>query len=124
VKRTRRIAWLAYAGVALAVTVVIGVIVGLLRPAETSAILVAAGMAYSLQIAAFALLITWRDEARLFMMALATGIALRAGALFACAYWLSRSSTLPRSTTLLSFVGFVFVMLLMEPLFLRWDLRA
>ena len=53
----------------------------------------------------------------------AGGLALRFGAVGGVAWWLSRSAALPREAALLSLVGFAFLLLLLEPLFLRWDLR-
>jgi hypothetical protein len=40
------------------------------------------------------------------------------------AFWLSRSEVFPLAPTLLSLAAFVFVLLLMEPLFLRRGLQT
>ena len=46
-------------------------------------------------------------------------VVLRFGAVGAVAFWLSRSPVLPRDVTLVSLVGFVVVLLFLEPLFLK-----
>lgn len=124
-KRTRAGAWLGYALAALIVTSVLAAVAGWLVDGETMrAVWVAAALAYGLQLAAFALLLALRAQPQLFMIGWLGGMMLRFGVLGVCAYWLSRTAVLPRGATLISFVGFVFVLLLLEPVFLRWDLRG
>ena len=117
-------AWLAYAVAAL---VVIGVAAGvgtlLVSKAVVPAVWFAAGVAYVLQLIAFAGLVMVRNRAQLFLAGWLIGMALRFGAVGGVAWWLSRSAVLPREAALVSLVGFVFLLLLMEPMFLRWDLR-
>jgi hypothetical protein len=127
VKRTQATAWLVYAGVALAAVAVSATLAAFLAgisTARATAIWVAALLAYALQLAAFALLIAFRDQAQLFLMAWAGGMVLRVLALVGCAYWVSQTNALPRAPLLLGYVGFVFLLVLLEPLFLRWDLRG
>jgi hypothetical protein len=125
VKRTRAGAWGGYAITALVVTSVLAAIAGWLAGSQNvRAVWFAAALAYGLQLAAFALLLALRGQPQLFMAGWLGGMVLRFGVLGACAYWLSRTAMLPRGATLISFVGFVFVLLLLEPVFLRWDLRG
>jgi hypothetical protein len=117
-------AWNAYALAALPVLAACAAVTSLLvERAAVPAVWFAAACAYVVQLAAFAGLVRMRDDAYKFLLGWALGIALRFGALGGVAWWLSRSAALPRSTALLSLVGFVFLLLLLEPVFLRWDLR-
>ena len=117
-------AWLAYGLTALCVVgVVAGLVSQMVSPAAQRAVWFAAGLACALQLVAFAGLLRVRDEAHQFLVAWVTGMALRFGAVGGVAWWLGRSAALPREAALLSLVGFAFLLLLMEPLFLRWDLR-
>ena len=117
-------AWSAYAAAGLAATAVVAGLVLWLGNAEMDrAVLIAAGIAYGLQLVAFALLLLMRDSAQLFLAGWLGGMVLRFGALAACVFWASRTGTIAREPLLLSLVGFVFLLLLLEPVFLRWDLR-
>src|SRR5688572_19536917 len=117
-------AWLAYAGATLAVTVVLAGIGTVVAGAEAErAVWFSASLAYGLQLIAFAGLLWFRDHGSLFLAGWLVGMALRFGALGGVAWWLSRSAAFPREAALISLVAFVFVLLLMEPIFLRWDLR-
>lgn len=117
-------AWLAYAAAGLVVTAVLGGIASLmLESGRLSALWIAAGAAYGLQLMAFALLVRMRGQPQLFLVAWLGGMVLRFATVGLVAYWLSRNVAQPRATVLISFVGFVFVLLLLEPVFLRWDLR-
>ena len=123
-KRTRAGAWTGYALAALIVTIVLAGSASWLAGSDNvRAVWFAAALAYGLQLAAFALLLALRAQPQLFMAGWLGGMVLRFGVLGVCAYWLGRTAVLPRGTTLISFVGFVFVLLLLEPVFLRWDLR-
>lgn len=122
VRRTR--AWLAYAVAGLAVTAAIAAVAAALVGAEARrAIVLAAAIAYVLQLVAFALLLLVRDKTHVFMAGWLGGMLLRFGALGACLFWASRTSAVPRAPLVLGLVAFVFVLLLLEPVFLRWDLR-
>lgn len=124
-KRTRAGAWVRYAGTALIITAVLAGIAGWLAGSENvRAVWFAAALAFGLQLAAFALLLALRGQPQLLMAGWLGGMVLRFGVLGVCAYWLGRTAVLPRGATLISFVGFVFVLLLLEPVFLRWDLRG
>ncbi|HET9441269.1 MAG TPA: hypothetical protein VFO52_13925 [Longimicrobiales bacterium] len=118
-------AWLAYAAAGLVLVVLITIVAAAL--ADTTArraIVIAAVIAYVLQLVAFGLLLALRDKAHLFIAGWLGGMLLRFGALGACLFWASRTTALPRTPLVLSLVGFVFMLLLLEPVFLRWDLRG
>lgn len=118
-------AWLAYALAGLVLVVLITIVAAaLVNDAFRPAIVAAAAIAYGLQLAAFALLLALRDKPHLFMAGWLGGMLLRFGALGACLFWASRTTVLPRTPLVLSLVGFVFMLLLLEPVFLRWDLRG
>ncbi len=117
-------AWLAYAVTGLAVLVVAAGLGTLLVSDEAvPALWFSAGIAYGLQLIAFAGLVMVRNRAQLFLAGWLTGMALRFGAVGGVAWWLSRSAVLPREAALVSLVAFVFLLLILEPIFLRWDLR-
>jgi len=117
-------AWVVYAVTALALTAAVAAIVSrVVSPTEARAVWFSAGLACVLQMIAFAGLLRVRNQAQLFLAVWVIGMALRFGALGGVAWWLSRSAALPREAALLSLVGFVFLLLLLEPVFFRWDLR-
>jgi hypothetical protein len=117
-------AWRAYALAAFAATIVIaGITSAVVSRAALGAVWFSAVLAYGLQLLAFAGLLWVRDEAHRFLMGWVLGMALRFGAVGGVAWWLSRSAAFPREVALVSLVAFVFTLVLLEPLFLRWDLR-
>jgi hypothetical protein len=117
-------AWLAYAVAGLVVTAVITIVAAMLAaPDAGRAIVLAAAIAYALQLVAFAVLLAVRDQAHLFLTGWLGGMLLRFGALGGCLFWASRTTYVPRAPLVVSLVGFIFVLLLLEPVFLRWDLR-
>lgn len=117
-------AWIAYAGVGLAAVVLITIVAAaLVAPEARPAIMIAGGIAYALQLVSFGLLLAVRDQPQLFIAGWLGGMVLRFGALGACVFWASRTTVLPRAPLVFSLVGFVFLLLLLEPVFLRWDLR-
>ena len=118
-------AWSAYAATSVVVTVAVSALVTLLADERVAkAVWLSAGLALVLQVAAFALLLRLRDHAALFMAGWLGGMVLRFGTLALYMFWATRFTTLPRGPLLLSLVGFVFILLLLEPVFLRWDLRT
>ena len=123
-KAQRSRAWLAYAVVALGLTVAITMVAAAVAgPGTRQAIVLAAAIAYVLQLVAFGILLAVRDQTHVFMAGWLAGMLLRFGAVGACLYWASRTSAVPRAPLVLGLVGFVFLLLLLEPVFLRWDLR-
>jgi hypothetical protein len=123
---TRIRAWVRYAAFGAAATLIVAAVAAVLVD-DSRAVWVAAGIAYVIQLAAFGLLVTLNSQPQLFMLAWVAGMIFRFGALGVCAAWLSKTNILPQSTTLLSLVGFLFLLLLIEPLFLshgRHDQRV
>jgi hypothetical protein len=119
-------AWLLYAASGAAATLLAAAIAAALV-GERRAVWAAAAFAYVIQLVAFGLLVMLNAQPQGFMLAWVAGMIFRFGALGVCAAWLSRTSVLPQSTTLLSLVGFLFLLLLIEPLFLshgRHDQRV
>ena len=118
-------AWLTYAGVS-AVVIAAGALLGIIvAPAGSAgAIGFAAALAYALQLVAFAALVAVRRRNELFLIGWVTGMVLRFGALGVVALWLARSPVFPRTVALVSLVAFVFVLLILEPLFLRRGLQT
>lgn len=118
-------AWLTYAGASLIVTLVgAGVATLIASGSAVGALWFAATLAWVLQLVAFAVLVAVRERNELFLLGWLGGLVLRFGAVGVVAFWLSRNEVFPAAPTLLSLVAFVFVLLLMEPLFLRRGLQA
>jgi hypothetical protein len=117
-------AWLRYAAVGLVVTTVCAAVTALaLGRAATSAVVFAAVVAYVLQLIAFGALLALRDHATMFLAGWVGGMFLRAAGLILAGVWLSRTP-LPRATAMLSLVGFLFLLLMLEPLFLPRGTRT
>ncbi len=92
-----------------------------LDDAGRTGILLAALIAYPVQVMAFALLLRARGEPTRFMAWWGAGIALRVAVVVAVGLASSRLESVEPAALLLSLVGFFFVLLLMEPAFLRAD---
>jgi hypothetical protein len=120
-KRTPTNAWLLYALSGLTIVAIVG-IVAMLLASRPAAVWSGAGAAYGLQLLTFALLLFVRKDPQLFMVGWLVGLVLRFAVLGVGAYALAKWPVLPRAETLISYVTFVFLLLLLEPLFLRWDL--
>ena len=117
-------AWIAYALAGAVVIAVAALGISLVAgPHVTRAVWVSAAFAYALQAIAFAMLLLVRDQTQLFMAGWLGGMVLRFAAVGGVAFYASRFTALPLEALLLSLVGFVFLLLLLEPVFLRWDLR-
>lgn len=93
------------------VTAVVGV-------ADPEGVRLAAWIAWPVQLIAFGVLVVGRKGAG-FIAGWAGGMALRFAAVGAAALWVTRASGPDAASLLLSLVGFVFVLVLLEPLFLR-----
>lgn len=118
-------AWLTYAAAGLILVALIAIVAASFQQgADRRAVFVGAAVAYVLQLIAFGLLLSVRDKQPLFLAGWLGGMVLRFGALGICLFWASRSEALPRTPLAISLVGFVFVLLMLEPVFLRWDLRG
>lgn len=113
-------AWAAYAAVAAALVALLATGISLLVPREwTTALWLAAGVAYAVQLLAFGALVATRGTPTGFMVGWGGGMALRFASVAAVAFWVLRGDALPAAPALLGLVGFVFVLVLLEPLFLR-----
>lgn len=117
--------WLAYAGAGL---VLMGAAAGLgtllLDDAAGRAVRVTATVAYGVQLLAFAGLLAFRGRDALFLAGWLGGMILRFAGLGAVAWWVTATSALPRSAALISLAAFLFLLLLLEPFFLRRDVRT
>ena len=109
-----------YGGVALLALLL--VIAGLWPWVSSSArtgILVAALIAYPVQMIAFFLLVRFWGEERRFLLFWVGGTVFRMGVILLAALAVSLTEMLPPAPTLLALAGFFFGLLLLEPLFLR-----
>ena len=111
--------WLAYAAASALLLLLLVVVVGtLVRAADPAALWVAAAVAYVVQLGAFALLLSLRRHSVGFMAGWAGGMLLRFAVIAGVAVWVTRFSGLDPATALVGLVGFVMVLVLIEPLFL------
>ncbi len=81
--------------------------------------MVAALVAYPIQLVAFILLVRFWSDGKRFLMVWVGGTVVRMGVILLAALIVSQSEALPVATTLLALAGFFFGLLLLEPLFLR-----
>ncbi len=93
----------------------------LLEEAGRRGILLAAVIAYPVQVVAFGLLVRAREEPTRFVVWWGAGIALRVAVVVAVGVASSRLASVEPAALLLSLVGFIFVLLLLEPAFLKVD---
>jgi hypothetical protein len=109
-----------YGGVAL-----VAVAAGLLfiwpfaSPSTRTGVVVAAVVAYPVQVVAFFMLVRFMREGRRFLLVWVGGTVFRMGVILGAALLVSQSDVLPPAPTLLALAGFFFGLLLLEPLFLR-----
>ncbi|MBT8398098.1 MAG: hypothetical protein HKO65_11185 [Gemmatimonadetes bacterium] len=112
--------FLRYGGTALLVLLV--AIAGLwpwLSPPARTGVLVAACIAFPVQMLAFFLLIRFLEDRKRFLLIWVGGTAVRMGVVLVAALVLTQTDRLPPAPTLLGLAGFFFGLLLLEPLFLR-----
>ncbi len=113
-------AWLQYAVAGVVLTLAVcAVVTMVVDPSDRSAVWFGAGLGYVLQLAAFGALQAVRGNPQLFMLGWAAGIGLRFLAVGAVAFWVMRTNVLPPQAALLSLVGFLVLLLFLEPVFLR-----
>ena len=91
----------------------------LLNDAGRRGVLLAALIAYPVQVIAFGLLLRARGEPTRFMVWWGSGIAIRVAVVVAVGLASSSLESVEPAALLLSLVGFFFVLLLMEPAFLK-----
>lgn len=108
---------------AVLVGAVAAVLAGVLMPAASAAVWWAAGLAYAVQTVAFAALVLVRHKRVAFFLAWGVGTLLRFVVVLGAGIWLSRAVPLPPAPLLLSLVGFLFLLLLLEPVFFRVGMR-
>lgn len=112
--------WVSYAGLTLVVGLVGVILASVAGTAETvRAVTFSAVLAWGLQAVAFAVLLRVRDRPGPFMVGWLGGIVMRFAAVGVVAYWVTRTGALQPTVTLLSLVACMFVMLMLEPVFLR-----
>jgi hypothetical protein len=80
-------------------------------------------LAWAIQVALFTPLVAARGMRNAFFAAWAGGTLVRFAALSAAAWWVWWSGALPLAPALLALAGFLFLLLLLEPVFFRMGLR-
>jgi len=108
---------------ALAAAVLVGAgalaLASLLGAGARLAVVSAAVVAYVVQVVAFGSLVWLRSRGSGFFVAWGGGMLLRFAVVLVAAYVSTRVPGLPPVPLLLSLVGFLFVLLLLEPVFFR-----
>ncbi|HEX6940009.1 MAG TPA: hypothetical protein VF158_11405 [Longimicrobiales bacterium] len=115
-------AWAQYAGASLVILVGIAAAVGAMaRPGVAPAVWAGAAAAYAIQLAAFAALLAVRGRPERFLVAWGGGSLLRFLLVAAMGVWVTRAPAfpLPAAPLLFSVAGFVVLLVLLEPVFLR-----
>jgi hypothetical protein len=97
------------------------VLLALLEPAARSGVLLAAGIALPVQVLAFGLLARARDDVTRFFAWWGAGIALRVVVFAVTGIASAGIAPVARTSLVLSLAGFFFVLLLLEPLFLKGE---
>jgi len=108
-------------GATAAAVVVLGTLAlwPFLEPAGRQGVLVAAAVALMVQVLSFSVLVRYRGQVTGFMAAWAGGMAIRAMAVVAVAFIAIRSGVEGAVPTLLALAGFLFALLLLEPVYFR-----
>jgi hypothetical protein len=118
-------AWVAYAGAGLLLVAVAALVASLaVSGASETAVWFSAGLAWILQLLAFGGLVAVRHQPTLFTAGWLGGMMLRFMALAALAFYGSSTAAFPLKPLLVSFVAFLFLLLLLESFFLRRGLRT
>jgi len=81
--------------------------------------LLAALVAYLVQMVAFFMLVRFWGDGKRFLLVWVGGTVVRIGVILVVALVVSQGDSLPPAPTLLALAGFFFGLLLLEPLFLR-----
>ncbi len=114
------VSWLAYAaGSAVLLVGLVVVELAVVGSADPSAVWLAAVVAWSVQLGAYAALLAGRRRGAGFVVGWASGMLVRFAAVGAVALWVTRKPELDAASALLSLVAFMMVLVLLEPLFLR-----
>ncbi|MFO7894389.1 MAG: hypothetical protein R6U63_11700 [Longimicrobiales bacterium] len=110
----------AYGVASGALLLVLAAVVAMaVEPADPAGVRLAAWIAWPVQLAAFGALLAGRAREVGFVAGWVGGMALRFAAVGAAAVWVTRVEGPDPASLLVSLVGFVFVLVLLEPLFLR-----
>jgi hypothetical protein len=89
------------------------VLAGILPAAATSAVWLAAGVAYLVQVVAFVALIALRRSGVGVLAAWGGGVLLRMAVVLIVALWAAKTAAFPLAPLLLSLAGFLFLLLLL-----------
>lgn len=112
--------WGEYAAASLAVVAVAAAAVSaVVGPAAAAAVWTGAAAALAIQAVAFAVLVAARGEPKRFLAAWGGGSLLRFVLVALLGLWATRGGALPVAPLLLSAVGFVMLLVLLEPVFLQ-----
>ncbi len=111
------------AGAAVIVLVVAGLAL-VLSPEAVRAVAWMGALAWLVQSVLFAPLLAARKRLAVFFVAWGGGTLVRLGVIGGAAWWLYRTRALPLAASLLSLAGFLFLLLLLEPVFFRLGLRS
>ncbi len=109
---------------AVAVALVCGGVGLLLRPEALAAVGWMGALAWAVQVALFAPVLAARRRRNAFLAAWAGGTLARFVVLGAAAWWVWHTRALPLAPSLLALAGFLFLLLLLEPVFFRMGLRS
>jgi hypothetical protein len=113
-------AWLRYAAVSALVLLALALGVAFVIPGtQPSAVWLAAAVALVAQLVAFGALLVGRRRVAGFVAGWGGGMAIRFAAVGGMAVWVSLTDGHHPETALLSVVGFVMVLALIEPVFMR-----
>jgi Na+/proline symporter len=113
-------AWVTYAGVSAVILGALALGVVLVVPGtHAGSVWLAAAVALAVQVAAFAVLIAARRQQGGFVAGWGGGMLLRFGSVAGMAVWVTVSDGPHAESALLSLIGFIMVLVLIEPLFLR-----
>lgn len=112
-----------YALVAAALVAVVAAVALIVDRAAGPAIAWMGGLAWAVQVVLFLPLVATRGRGKAFFAAWGAGTLARFGVLGLAAWGISRSGVLPIAPSLLALAGFLFALLLMEPMFFRMGLR-
>ena len=114
-----------YALTTALVVVVVAALLGLALPAAAMrAVAVMGAVAWVVQVALFAPLYAARGRRNVFFAAWVGGTLARFAVVGLAAWWVWREGGLPLAPALLALASFLFLFLLIEPLFFRMGLRT
>lgn len=113
-------AWLRYAGVSALIVVILAPLVDLVvSGTDRASIWLGAAVAWVVQLVAFAVLLAGRRREAGFVAGWGGGMALRFMAVAGVAVWVTVSDAHHPESALLSLIGLVMVLVLIEPMFMK-----